>query len=303
MQPYSDATPFGTDSGLGKATKRSGAIVARSPAAWDIIAHPLLMDTCAGVLGEQLLFHDDQTEEERQMGFARGYEKAAVHPWDIDMTQLIEIFPDSPAQPLHQDGAIFIHDGAFRNGPLEPMISTIWALNEFTADVGPTRALPGSHRWDRGHPRPKPSEAAHAVMPKGSVVIYTGSCWHSGGENRSTRGEVRRGLNVDYSLAWLRQEENQYLECPPAIAKHLPRKMQDLIGYRTFGSSGFVDGTLSPKSTFKDERPFNWANEWQKKKEGDDGAAGGDARTPREKELEEEVRALRAELAALKSKL
>ncbi|NBT26159.1 MAG: hypothetical protein EBT09_06325 [Actinobacteria bacterium] len=47
------------------------------------------------------------------------------------------------------------------------------------------------------------------AMPKGSVVLYTGRTIHGGGANRSEH--VRRALNVDYVLGWLRQEENQYL--------------------------------------------------------------------------------------------
>ncbi len=44
-------------------------------------------------------------------------------------------------------------------------------------------------------------------MPKGSCLVFCGNCWHGSGENRSER--TRYGLNIDYSVAWLRQEENQ----------------------------------------------------------------------------------------------
>ena len=44
-------------------------------------------------------------------------------------------------------------------------------------------------------------------------------------------GEDRIGLNITYSLGWLRQEENQYLSTPPELAKSLPRELQELIGY------------------------------------------------------------------------
>ena len=39
------------------------------------------------------------------------------------------------------------------------------------------------------------------------------------------------GLNITYCLGWLRQEENQYLSCPPHIAKDLSPELQDLLGY------------------------------------------------------------------------
>ena len=61
------------------------------------------------------------------------------------------------------------------------------------------------------------------------MLFFTGSVIHGGGENRSD--SVRLGLNVDYCLDWLRQEENQYLSCPPDIARTLPQELTELIGY------------------------------------------------------------------------
>ena len=66
-------------------------------------------------------------------------------------------------------------------------------------------------------------------MGAGSVVVYLGMTWHSGGQNR-TEGGVRRGLNVDYNLSILRQEENQFLACPPSIATKLPPNIQRSAG-------------------------------------------------------------------------
>ena len=70
-------------------------------------------------------------------------------------------------------------------------------------------------------------------MKAGSVLIYNGQVIHSGGENRSNG--PRKALNVTYTLGWLRQEENQYLSCPPEIAKDFDQELTDLIGY-SFGN-------------------------------------------------------------------
>ncbi len=67
-------------------------------------------------------------------------------------------------------------------------------------------------------------------MPKGSVLLYIGSLYHGGGANRSD--ERRLGINVGYTLSWLRQEENQYLACPPEVARDPARDLAELIGYR-----------------------------------------------------------------------
>ena len=35
-----------------------------------------------------------------------------------------------------------------------------------------------------------------------------------------------------YTLSWLRQEENQYLACPPEVARTIDEDLAKLIGYR-----------------------------------------------------------------------
>ena len=73
------------------------------------------------------------------------------------------------------------------------------------------------------------AEIARAEMQAGSVLIYTGTVFHGGGANVSD--EDRWGLNITYALGWLRQEENQYLSCPPQIARTLEPDLQALLGY------------------------------------------------------------------------
>ena len=56
------------------------------------------------------------------------------------------------------------------------------------------------------------------------------------------------GLNVDYCLAFLRQESNQYLDVPPAVARALPPSIRELIGYtRVHPSLGYVGAYTRPE--------------------------------------------------------
>jgi ectoine hydroxylase-related dioxygenase (phytanoyl-CoA dioxygenase family) len=82
-------------------------------------------------------------------------------------------------------------------------------------------------------------------MSAGSVVVYTGSTFHGGGENVSNGDRV--GLNISYSLGWLRQEENQYLSVPPEVAKTLDPELSALLGY-TMGryALGYFTPPLPP---------------------------------------------------------
>ena len=70
-------------------------------------------------------------------------------------------------------------------------------------------------------------------MSRGSVLLYSGSVIHGGGANSSAGPRI--GMNITYTLGWLRQEENQFLSCPPKIARDLDPELTDLLGY-TMGS-------------------------------------------------------------------
>jgi hypothetical protein len=65
------------------------------------------------------------------------------------------------------------------------------------------------------------------------------------GANQSE--QVRIGLNITYNLAWLRQEENQYLATSRDIAETLPVELLRLMGYdRGAYSLGYIDDLRDP---------------------------------------------------------
>ena len=71
-------------------------------------------------------------------------------------------------------------------------------------------------------------------MPKGSALLYLGPTWHGGGANGSNA--PRAELINTYSLGWLRQEMNQYLDVPPEVAMRYDERMRRLLGYSTHGA-------------------------------------------------------------------
>jgi ectoine hydroxylase-related dioxygenase (phytanoyl-CoA dioxygenase family) len=148
--------------------------------------------------------------------------------------------PGQGKQVIHRDRWAW---GKYLQG-IEPQLNTIWALTDFSEENGATQVVPGSVDWPDDR-QPEPDEICQAVMPAGSLLLYSGSVFHGGGENRSNADRV--GLNITYSLGWLRQEENQFLSCPPEIAKDLEPALQDLLGY-TQGSYalGYYTPPLPP---------------------------------------------------------
>ena len=88
-----------------------------------------------------------------------------------------------------------------------------------------------------------PDEIVPAEMSAGSVLLYTGTVLHGGGANDSESD--RLGALIHYTLNWLRQEENQYLSCPPHLAKDFSPELRKLIGY---SKGGYVLGFYSDPS-------------------------------------------------------
>src|SRR5581483_5834993 len=201
LAPYLESTPFGPDDFTGRRTRRTGGLIARSVGSRELVMHPLVLETVRGVL-------------------------ARATSVQLHLTQLIAIGPEEPAQPIHRDQWAFDFF-PFPSG-YEVQCNTIWAMNDFTAANGATRLVPGSHRApDRREFREPDTEPAE--MSAGSVLFYTGSLYHGAGANRSDH--VRCGLNITYAVSWLRQEENQYLSVPAAIARELPDDLLRLMGY------------------------------------------------------------------------
>jgi ectoine hydroxylase-related dioxygenase (phytanoyl-CoA dioxygenase family) len=88
-------------------------------------------------------------------------------------------------------------------------------------------------------------------MPRGSVVLYSGRTVHGGGANASA-DRWRTGINVDYVLGWLRQEENQYLSVPLDVVRQLPERVQRLMGYSMGAYAlGYIDDVRDPMAVLR----------------------------------------------------
>jgi ectoine hydroxylase-related dioxygenase (phytanoyl-CoA dioxygenase family) len=146
--------------------------------------------------------------------------------FQLQLTQIISVYPGSPAQKLHQDETIW----DFFPFPLDyqPQCSLLWALTDYTEENGATRVVPNSQ--DQKGRRYSYEESLPAEMKRGSALFYTGKIFHGAGENRSNG--VRMALNATYCAGWLRQEENQYLTTPIEVARTLPDDLLKLMGYQ-----------------------------------------------------------------------
>lgn len=146
--------------------------------------------------------------------------------YQLNIAHLMQREPGTEAQFIHRDAWVWK-----RMPPLEGevQLASVVALVDFTADNGATQLVPGSHRWSDDR-YPEEDETVPAVMKAGSAVIYLGNTFHGGGAN-TTRNSIRRGMHVSYCLGWLRTEENQALATPLEVAKSLPPRAQELLGF------------------------------------------------------------------------
>jgi ectoine hydroxylase-related dioxygenase (phytanoyl-CoA dioxygenase family) len=193
-------------------TQRVTALVARSGQVRDFVLHATVIGVCDHFLRPN-----------------------APDGYQLHVTAALNVGPGARAQVLHRE------EDPFTFFPLPRphlIVATMWAITDFRADNGGTLLVPGSHRGTADR-QPEPEEILAAEMPAGSVLFWLGGTLHGAGANVSA--ESRYGVVLTYSAAWLRQEENQYLDVPPDIAEGLSAELQRMIGYRMNGALGFHD--------------------------------------------------------------
>ena len=198
--PYVEASAAGRDTYDGRFTRRTGALVARCPSVRPLVMHPLVVATARHFLGHATTVR-------------------------LHLTQMISVEPGETAQKLHRDEMAF---DFFAFGPeYHVQCNTMWALTDFTSSNGATWILPGTSGVD--DEAAEAAAGAQAEMGRGSVLFYEGKVLHGAGANTSSG--VRRGVNITYAVGWVRQEENQYLACPPEIARTLDDDLLRMMGY------------------------------------------------------------------------
>ena len=151
-------------------------------------------------------------------------------------------------QPLHVDmGAIADEQGYW-------VCNTVWMLDDFTPWNGPTRMVPGSHRW-RQRPQdvladplaPHPDEIL-LTGPAGSVAVMNAHLWHGGTANRTAAPRLamhafycrRDKPQQQYQKRLLRPEVQRALSPEMRAILALDDPMNDELSAQTAVRSGFL---------------------------------------------------------------
>ena len=196
----------------GTRTERVYTLVARARVFWKIALDPRVMALC---------------ERYFQPGFL------------LTTSQAINIHPGETPQPFHTD------DSFYTVPRPRPMISlsTIVAVDPFTFDNGGTQVIPGSHRWNDeriagtyglGDTTADGLAVLERIaepveMPAGACIVFAGTLVHRGGPNRSMT--ARCAFSHQYCEPWARQQENFVLGVPADVAREMPERLREMLGY------------------------------------------------------------------------
>jgi len=211
LQPYLDLGVQGRNNFEGERTQRVYSLVGRGVAFERTAEHPLVLALLDTLLRPGYL---------------------------LTASQAICIHPGETPQPIHSDDPFYTLPR-----PRPPVsVSTIWALDDFTAIGGGTEVIPGSHVWGdeqvastfQNDPDIPIDESLAArleavEMPAGSLVLFAGTLLHRGGANRSSA--LRRAFSHQYCEPWARQQENFLLSVPRERAKAMSPRLRQLLGY------------------------------------------------------------------------
>lgn len=220
----------------GLKSNRVYAMASKSPVFADLMIHPLALAYAEAEIGKSCL---------------------------LSAMLTIKLHPGETAQPWHYDDS---HCQLPR--PRQPyQLSAFWAVDDCTEDNGATEFLPRSHTWGNDVPKGSSSMASFAdktvrdvsddpgfrddalkmVMPAGSLGLAKGTLWHRGGANHSDN--PRTIITPQYCSGFMRPLENMTLATPPEIAKMLPVRAQELLGYSIHPPfMGYVDGVHPAKT-------------------------------------------------------
>jgi ectoine hydroxylase-related dioxygenase (phytanoyl-CoA dioxygenase family) len=136
--------------------------------------------------------------------------------------------PGAGLQRLHTDWGEPVPAGDYQ------VCNSIWLIDDFTPDNGPTRVVPGSHRSGQLPGRaladpwaPHPGEV-QLLGQAGTVVIFNAHLWHGGTLN--TTRQPRRALHSYFCRRGRKQQLDQPAYLRPETLARLSPAARHILG-------------------------------------------------------------------------
>jgi ectoine hydroxylase-related dioxygenase (phytanoyl-CoA dioxygenase family) len=133
--------------------------------------------------------------------------------------------PGEGLQALHADWHSAVEPGDYA------VCNSIWLLDDFTPENGPTRVVPGSHRTGKTpHEVMADPKAAHpdeklVLAPAGTVVVFNSHTWHGGTLNRTSA--PRRAVHS----YWTRRDQKQQLNQREFLSPQTKQGLSPVVQY------------------------------------------------------------------------
>lgn len=184
-------------------------VLSRSPILADLATHPTALRLVRSVIGRSVLLGNLSANIT-----GPGGGEMMVH---ADQRFLPEPWPSAP-------------QGA----------NAAWCVDDFTAENGATRFVPGSHLLNRS---PRPGDDTASVpfeAAAGTLVVFDSRIWHQTGFN-TTADSRRAGIFGWYHTPIYRPQENWFLSVDPSVVQFASDELLELLGYKTYGL-GLVNG-------------------------------------------------------------
>lgn len=161
----------------------------------------------------------------------------------VNTGQVMYINPGEPAQVLHRDANNWFQlvEATWPNSP-EITVSAMIGLDDVTEELGATRVVPGSHRWEQLD-RFAEAESVPAELGPGDALVYSGYVLHGGGAN-TTSDRVRRAMHLSYVVGWLTPEEACAIDFRTEDLAEQSAQVQRVLGHRSYDPRPLRGGGL-----------------------------------------------------------
>ncbi len=199
-------------------------------------------------------------------------------PPSLFASQAIEILPGEKAQDLHRD-FVGVNVAFGLEGPESANLggNAILALTNITEEMGATRVIPGSNRWEDTAYSPPQSDTVPALLDAGDIFLFTGKTVHGGGANTTT-DKPRRVITTAFAHPFLIGEEAWPFVLTREEVMTYPIRVQRMLGFRSVSYLGEEPGFLWRVDARPLENHLNLAADSEVRPMGSVlGSADGDA--------------------------
>jgi Phytanoyl-CoA dioxygenase (PhyH) len=207
----------------GGANQRVWQLLNRGPEFRDLAEHPVALEMMTGLLGQHVPSHIPGAADDRP-NFLLSNIAANIAG------------PGGKPQFLHADQV-------FVPLPWPPYVltaSVMWMLDDFTAENGATRIVPGTHTEECNADPAATARTVPVVAPAGTAFVFEGRVWHGTGANTTDQG--RHGILAYYSVPWLRQQENSTVSVSDDVRDSMSPTLRRLVGFDPYAFYGMIDG-------------------------------------------------------------